>query len=92
MSSETIPRERNKLGLRPSKYGLQPIPSLPDWLEHLIEIARFAATAAELAPFPYVKDAAGVVVMLLETIKVRSIALQALFFPLLTSIKESSQE
>jgi hypothetical protein len=50
--------------------------SVPDWLGKLIEVARLATSAGDLAPFPYIKGAAGAVVVLLETIEVRLITLK----------------
>ncbi len=40
-----------------------------------IQIAKFTATAGEMAPFPYIKGAAGCVAMVLEAIEVRVINL-----------------
>ncbi len=38
-----------------------------------IQIAKFTATAGEMAPLPYIKGAAGCVAMVLEAIEVRAV-------------------
>jgi len=40
------------------------------WLAGLIEFARATAAAGELAPFPYIKSAAGSLLLLLQAVEV----------------------
>jgi hypothetical protein len=42
-----------------------------DWLAGLIELTKATTAAAELAPFPYIKGAAGSVLLLLQAVEVR---------------------
>jgi hypothetical protein len=67
-----IPQMLHALGKRFSKVS---IGSRSDWLAGLIEVARAATAAAELAPFPYIKSAAGSLLVLLQAIEVCSLLL-----------------
>jgi hypothetical protein len=44
--------------------------SRSDWLTGLIDVAKAATAAGELAPFPFVGTAAGSVVLLLQAVEV----------------------
>jgi len=41
-----------------------------DWVSNAIQVAKITASAGELAPFPYIKGAAGIFVALLEPVQV----------------------
>jgi hypothetical protein len=56
---------------RSSKTGSQgPLASKSDWLAPTIVAAKMITAAGECLPFPYVKGAFGMVVILLETVEV----------------------
>ena len=41
-----------------------------DWVGNAIQVAKIAAAAGELAPFPFIKGAAGTFLLLLELVQV----------------------
>jgi hypothetical protein len=44
--------------------------SRSDWLSGLIEVAKATEKAGDFAPFPYIKGAAGAIVLLLQNFEV----------------------
>jgi len=67
----------SKLVSRPDRSDPSPSPSGRsyvidnDWLGNAIQVANLAAAAGELAPFPYIKDAALIFQAVLMPLQVR---------------------
>jgi hypothetical protein len=64
---KAIPQMLHSIGRRFSRLS---IGSRSDWLAGLIEVAKAATAAGELAPFPYIKGAAASLLVLLQAIEV----------------------
>jgi len=56
----------------PFDASTRPPNSIPsnDWVSNAIQAGKIAVAAGELAPFPFIKGAAGVFVALLEPVQV----------------------
>jgi hypothetical protein len=75
-SSPNSPQTVGGIKSQSSKTRSQgPLASKSDWLAPTIVAARMITAASECLPFPYVKSAFGMVVILLETVEVWSIVI-----------------